>query len=650
MLTKWSVENFKSIRDEANLDLAPLTIFAGANSSGKSSFIQSILLIAQSLSNKDGSRPVVLNGPLTSLGKFDELMSNGSNINHIYIKFSINQLLEQNIDSQLHINTDCSNFLPIKMKIKDVNCEISFDAGRSCPECDTLQIQPRLYSSRLHYNYDIGNNFIKNSYVSTKFDDLNYKKCVAKYANNSFLSDNKLQKALNYTVEFCQTQLNNIKRYFYTSGDIKGCEFNHFLPSKIVSIIDTYKEVANYILDIILNNERYFNTEFANIVSVKSYIIKFLCRELKCKIDFDELLADANLMHPSSKDFQLSRDVQTGAESDPITLKIADLVRKIFSSKSERSKQPYISDQDRELLLSKIIDTIKMSPISGLNSTTFVYDDISSINRQAYLASLSVEDFFTNRVKYLNALNYYPKPTYKLSATGYQNDIGYNRSDTANILELNKNTVINYIPSDNFKKTTIDTKLIDSSLEKAVIDWLKYCEIASSLKSRDKGKLGHELSVGIDGSDCLHDLGQVGAGVSQVLPILVMCLIAEPDSTLIFEQPELHLHPTVQFRLADFLLSIALTNKQCIIETHSEYIISRLRYRIALAPICNDLCSQIKIYFVEKHKHGSHFREIVVNQFGAVVDWPDGFFDETPRQASDILMASMMKQRALRGK
>jgi AAA15 family ATPase/GTPase len=63
MLTKWSVENFKSIRDEANLDLAPLTIFAGANSSVKSSFIQSILLIAQSLSDKDGSRPLVLNGP-----------------------------------------------------------------------------------------------------------------------------------------------------------------------------------------------------------------------------------------------------------------------------------------------------------------------------------------------------------------------------------------------------------------------------------------------------------------------------------------------------------------------------------------------------------------------------------------------------------
>ena len=42
MITKWKVQNFKSIKQETELDLAPLTIFAGANSSGKSTFIQSI--------------------------------------------------------------------------------------------------------------------------------------------------------------------------------------------------------------------------------------------------------------------------------------------------------------------------------------------------------------------------------------------------------------------------------------------------------------------------------------------------------------------------------------------------------------------------------------------------------------------------------
>ncbi|MDR0354396.1 MAG: AAA family ATPase, partial [Deltaproteobacteria bacterium] len=86
MISKWAVSNFKSIREEADLELRPLTIFAGANSSGKSAFIQSILLVAQSLATRVSSRPVVLNGHLASLGQFDDLKSNGSISDQIIIK------------------------------------------------------------------------------------------------------------------------------------------------------------------------------------------------------------------------------------------------------------------------------------------------------------------------------------------------------------------------------------------------------------------------------------------------------------------------------------------------------------------------------------------------------------------------------------
>jgi predicted ATPase len=46
MITKWGVENFKSIL-KADLDLAPLTVFTGTNCSGKSSFLQSIVMLVQ---------------------------------------------------------------------------------------------------------------------------------------------------------------------------------------------------------------------------------------------------------------------------------------------------------------------------------------------------------------------------------------------------------------------------------------------------------------------------------------------------------------------------------------------------------------------------------------------------------------------------
>jgi predicted ATPase len=136
-------------------------------------------------------------------------------------------------------------------------------------------------------------------------------------------------------------------------------------------------------------------------------------------------------------------------------------------------------------------------------------------------------------------------------------------------------------------------------------------------------------------------------GVSQVLPILVMCLLAKPDSTLIIEQPELHLNPLVQTRLGDFFLSMALSHKQCIIETHSEYLINRLRLRLASASD-DTLNSLLKTYFVEKPGLQSTFREVFVNEFGAIVNWPAGFFDQSQFEAEEIIKAAVRKRKARR--
>jgi predicted ATPase len=106
-----------------------------------------------------------------------------------------------------------------------------------------------------------------------------------------------------------------------------------------------------------------------------------------------------------------------------------------------------------------------------------------------------------------------------------------------------------------------------------------------------------------------------------------MCLLAEPDTALLFEQPELHLHPRVQTLLGDFFLSMALTQKQCVIETHSEYLINRLRFRAAAAASDKPLADQMTIYFVEKKGGKSRFRPVIVNEYGAIQDWPEGFFE-----------------------
>ena len=122
-----------------------------------------------------------------------------------------------------------------------------------------------------------------------------------------------------------------------------------------------------------------------------------------------------------------------------------------------------------------------------------------------------------------------------------------------------------------------------------------------------------------------------------------MCLIADRDNVLLFEQPELHLHPKVQTLLGDFFLSMALMDKQCLIETHSEYLINRLRFRAAAAN-SDDIAQKMNIYFVEKKNKRSEFRPVVVNEFGAIPDWPEGFFDQSQDEAEQIIREATRKR------
>jgi predicted ATPase len=51
------------------------------------------------------------------------------------------------------------------------------------------------------------------------------------------------------------------------------------------------------------------------------------------------------------------------------------------------------------------------------------------------------------------------------------------------------------------------------------------------------------------------------------------------------------------------------------------------------------------MYFVEKHEDSSTFRQVKVNQYGAIEDWPEGFFDQSQKEAEATLKAAMNKRR-----
>ncbi|MNG01964.1 hypothetical protein D3C84_849660 [compost metagenome] len=126
-----------------------------------------------------------------------------------------------------------------------------------------------------------------------------------------------------------------------------------------------------------------------------------------------------------------------------------------------------------------------------------------------------------------------------------------------------------------------------------------------------------------------------------------MCLLASSNDILIFEQPELHLHPKVQSRLCDFFIAISQRGVQCIVETHSEYMINRLRFRIAQSRTDN-INNGSSILFIEKAGGKSSFRQVDITQYGSISDWPEEFFDETDKEVESILLEATKKKRDIK--
>lgn len=89
----------------------------------------------------------------------------------------------------------------------------------------------------------------------------------------------------------------------------------------------------------------------------------------------------------------------------------------------------------------------------------------------------------------------------------------------------------------------------------------------------------------------------VGFGVSQILPVLTLCYYVPEGSTILMEQPEIHLHPMVQSGLADvFIDAVKKLNIQIILESHSEHLLKRLQRRIAEEELA---VSDAALYFCE---------------------------------------------------
>ncbi|WP_440060516.1 DUF3696 domain-containing protein [Pseudomonas syringae] len=140
-------------------------------------------------------------------------------------------------------------------------------------------------------------------------------------------------------------------------------------------------------------------------------------------------------------------------------------------------------------------------------------------------------------------------------------------------------------------------------------------------------------------------LTDVGFGVSQVLPALVLLYYVPEGSVVIMEQPEIHLHPSVQSRFADLILSVSKTRKlQIILESHSEHILRRLQRRVAEQEIDAD---DIKLFFCDQNRGRSILSELELTEFGDIKNWPENFFGDDMGEIAATRTAALKRKIAM---
>ncbi len=159
-----------------------------------------------------------------------------------------------------------------------------------------------------------------------------------------------------------------------------------------------------------------------------------------------------------------------------------------------------------------------------------------------------------------------------------------------------------------------------------VSSWLARLGVADELVLERQGRSRHYELVVVRGRQRAN-LMDVGFGVSQVLPMIVLAHIVPQGATIVAEQPELHLHPRAQVGLAELMASVSRERRvQFLVETHSEHLFRRLQTLLAHEYL---LPSQCALYFVDGGAGApARLRPLEVDQFGRVANWPPQFFGD----------------------
>ncbi|MCC9608566.1 DUF3696 domain-containing protein [Blastopirellula sp. JC732] len=263
-------------------------------------------------------------------------------------------------------------------------------------------------------------------------------------------------------------------------------------------------------------------------------------------------------------------------------------------------------------------------------------DQVFSYYQNAsFLADLQLEfEELFKRLYYLGPLREFPKRAYTWS--GAEPDDMGQRGERAVDALLSSRARGPYIDPGRYKKK--------KTLEEQVAYWLKELGLihSFSVKRISKNSNFYEVKVRKGPKSAEVSITDVGFGVSQILPVLVLCYYVPEGSVVVLEQPEIHLHPMVQTGLADvFINAIQTRNIQIILESHSEHLLRRLQRRIAEETLSSQ---DVALYFCDTDEGHSRLSRLELDIFGNIKNWPKDFFGDEFEEMKAITDAAMKRR------
>lgn len=577
------VENFKSYNAPQWISASDLSVFLGANSSGKSTALQTLLALKQTIECNSPDIDLLLSGKYVTLGAFDDVISDAEK-DYFRIGASIknqNELDDSANDDKILWKFNVQNSNDGKIMLTELEFQVNGDLlkinlednGKYSININGAATQllveiHNLQTGNIYVEYDEKLNTLFRKFLNKLLLELTQKPKVASIEKNELVG---LDGVSNFFDFFLSHSVFNPPKM----EDEKA----YGIAGKINGLIEDYA-VAQF--------------ENCNDLNIFEKVFK---QSIMTMTVYDAL------QRPGAE-----RAVKSVIEE--YTKLLQDYKKGIYND-----KQKGYSKIDRRYFNSrKHYKENEKSEIDKISGAFITYKEF-------------IREVL-GKIFYVGPIREKPLGLYNIGFETIPKYVGTTGAYFASVL-LYQNKVKEYLLPDNGVERI--------SLWEALDEWAYHLKIASEIHVERRNSFGFSVSVE-NMQNKKSDIMNVGIGTSQVLPVLITGLLSENNETLIFEQPELHLHPYSQSRLADFFVILAKNRRRIIVETHSEYMILRLRYHILTEHLGKD---QLVINFFQ-NKNGTKVEPACLNSFGHF-DYPDDFKDETQELINDLMNAAMMK-------